>query len=262
VSRGSAIDRGVSHIVSPVPERAAADPLHLRPAAALAERVLLPGDPHRALTVAQALLTKPRMFNHHRGLWGYTGTGPDGAPVTVQATGMGGPSAAIVVSELITLGARRLVRIGTCGALEPELHLGRLVTAVEALAADGTSVALGATGRVYADPALSHHLQETEADRGVVAASSDLFYDVPAGLERSWRRQGAAVVEMEAATLFRLAARRGARAACVLAVSDLLDGRAGRERIDSELLEEMGVRLGRAGLDALLADAGGPAEGP
>ena len=57
------------------------------------------------------------MFNHHRGLWGYTGTAPDGEPVTIQATGMGGPSAAIVLSELISLGARRAIRVGTCGAL-------------------------------------------------------------------------------------------------------------------------------------------------
>ena len=81
-------------------------PIHLRPAAALAERVLLPGDPHRALAVAQLLLDQPRMFNHARGLWGYTGTAADGLPLSVQSTGMGGPSAAIVVEELIELGAR------------------------------------------------------------------------------------------------------------------------------------------------------------
>ena len=88
-------------------------PLHLRPSAELAERVLLPGDPHRALAVAQALLDGPKMFNHARGLWGYTGVADDGEPLTVQSTGMGGPSAAIVCEELIALGARRLVRIGT-----------------------------------------------------------------------------------------------------------------------------------------------------
>ena len=75
-------------------------PNHLRPGAELAERVLLPGDPGRALAVAQALLDQPpRMFNHARGLWGYTGTAPDGEPLTVQATGMGGPSAAIVCAS-------------------------------------------------------------------------------------------------------------------------------------------------------------------
>src|SRR5215207_3796183 len=120
--------------------------IHLRPATDLAERVLLPGDPHRALAVAQALLDGPKMFNHARGLWGYTGVASDGEPLTVQATGIGGPSAAIVVEELIALGATRLVRIGTCGALGPELELGTLLAAASVLPADGTSAALGAEG--------------------------------------------------------------------------------------------------------------------
>ena len=78
---------------------AGAAPIHLRPTAPLAERVLLPGDPGRALALAQSLLCEPRMFNHHRGLWGYTGAAPDGEPLTIQATGMGGPSAAIVLTS-------------------------------------------------------------------------------------------------------------------------------------------------------------------
>src|SRR5579871_2740831 len=96
-------------------------PIHIHPTAELAPRVLLPGDPGRALLLAQTLLSEPRMFNHNRGLWGYTGTAPDGEPLTIQSTGMGGPSAAIVVSELADLGARELVRVGTCGALSAEL---------------------------------------------------------------------------------------------------------------------------------------------
>ncbi len=90
--------------------------IHMNPAAELAERVLLPGDPHRALAMAQSLLEAPVMFNHNRGLWGYTGVAPDGDLLTVQATGMGGPSAAVVVEELLDLGAATLVRVGTCGA--------------------------------------------------------------------------------------------------------------------------------------------------
>src|SRR3954447_3881507 len=108
-------------------------PIHLHPTAPLAPRVLLPGDPGRALLLAQALLREPRMFNHHRGLWGYTGTAPDGEPLTVQATGMGGPSTAIVVSELIDLGAERLVRVGTCGALDSSLALRGPLHATDAV---------------------------------------------------------------------------------------------------------------------------------
>ena len=129
--------------------------MHLRPSAELAERVLLPGDPHRALFVAQALLERPIMFNHRRGLWGYTGLAADGEPVTIQSTGMGGASAALVTEELIALGAKRLVRIGTCGALDGGSSMGELLAVERALSADGASSALGARRRVTADPGLT-----------------------------------------------------------------------------------------------------------
>src|SRR5437588_3108345 len=97
--------------------------IHLHPTAPLARRVLLPGDPGRALLLAQSLLDAPKMFNHNRGLWGYSGTAADGAPLTIQSTGMGGPSAAIVISELADLGATTMLRTGTCGALQSDLEL-------------------------------------------------------------------------------------------------------------------------------------------
>jgi DeoD family purine-nucleoside phosphorylase len=241
----------VSHIVRAISDRAA-QPIHLNPSAELAERVLLPGDPHRALAVAQALTEDTRMFNTRRGLWGYTGRAPDGELVTVQATGMGGPSAAIVASELIDLGARTLVRIGTCGALDAGLGLGDFIVAREAIAADGASRAMGAGGRVAADAGVSDALAAAaHGPREGVVVSTDLFYDPRAGVEDSWRRDGALAVEMEAATLFAVASHRGVRAGCLLAVSDLLAG--GRERIGDEALEEAGLELGRAGLRALAA---------
>ena len=95
---------------------------------------VLPGDPGRALRLAQQLLDAPKMLNHHRGLWGYTGIAADGAPLTIQSTGLGGPSTAIVVEELIALGARRLVRAGTCTALV-DAELGSLVIAESVLPA-------------------------------------------------------------------------------------------------------------------------------
>jgi DeoD family purine-nucleoside phosphorylase len=228
-----------------------AAPIHLKPAADLAERVLLPGDPHRALAVAQALLDQPKMFNHHRGLWGYTGRAGDGELLTVQATGMGGPSAAIVVEELIALGARTFIRIGTCGALDPALQLGELVTAERSLAEDGTSAALGARGEVAPDPMLTEALVAAGGGRAATAVSTDLFYDVREGLEDEWRRRGAAVVEMESAALFQLAAVRGVAAGCLLGVSDTLGGE--RRRIDSERLAQLGVRLGEVAFGAAAA---------
>lgn len=218
-------------------------PIHLHPTAELAERVLLPGDPGRALMLASTLLEEPRMFNHHRGLWGYTGTAPDGSPLTIQSTGMGGPSAAIVITELADLGARRLVRVGTCGALDPQLSLGDIVAVTEALAADGTSRALGGAARLAPDPVLTGAL--TSADGLVPAriASTDLFYAEPPALE------GAQALDMETTTLFALAAARGLGAASVLIVSDVINP--ARTRIEPEALRDAERRAGRAAVDAL-----------
>ena len=221
-------------------------PVHLRPCADLAERVLLPGDPHRALAVAQHLLDTPKMFNHARGLWGYTGVAADGEPLTVQATGMGGPSAAIVVEELIALGARRLVRIGTCGALVEDLAIGELLAAERVLASDGASVALGANGALAPDPGLHGRLVEAGARAGTIV-SSDLFYDPRDGQADGWVERGALAVEMEAATLLRVAALRGVEAACVVGVSDVPPG----ERGSAEQLEALGLRLGEVGYAAV-----------
>src|SRR4051812_13562348 len=125
---------------------------HLHPTAELAERALLPDDPGQALALTLVLYEEtPRMFNHHRGLWGYTGVALDGAPLTVQSTGIGGPSAAIVVGELHGLGLRRGVRIGRAWALDGALRAGELVAATAVLAHDGTSRALGAGERIQPD---------------------------------------------------------------------------------------------------------------
>jgi uridine phosphorylase len=223
-------------------------PIHLRPTAPLAERVLLPGDPGRALLLAQELLSEPRMFNHDRGLWGYTGTADDGAPLTIQSTGMGGPSAAIVVEELASLGARRVVRVGTCGALDGGLGFGDLVVAREAIAHDGTSRALGAGERVGADPELTAAL-ELAAGAGASAGpvlTTDVFY-----AERAAARPApdALAVEMEAATILRLAELLGLRAGCVLAVTDLRAG--DHERVETARLDELGRRVGLVGAQAL-----------
>jgi uridine phosphorylase len=214
--------------------------IHLQPTAPLAERVLLPGDPGRALLLAQTLLEAPKMFNHHRGLWGYTGVAADGEPVTIQSTGMGGPSAAIVISELRELGARRLIRVGTCGALDERLALGELIYAAEAIAADGASRGLGAGERVRATLG-------AEAPAATVV-STDLFFD-DRGLEPQWIAAGAQAVEMETATLYALAVKHEFEAAALLIVSDLVSP--ARVRIEPEALREAEERMGVAALRAL-----------
>jgi DeoD family purine-nucleoside phosphorylase len=240
----------------PSPADAPAHPqaLHLRPTAELSERVLLPGDPGRALALAQTLISKPRMFNHHRGLWGYTGTAlTDGEPLTIQSTGMGGPSAAIVLTELIALGARRAIRVGTCGALRPDIALGELVIARESICADGTSRALGAEERVPADPLLTRALVDTApaAQAGPVV-SVDLFYDDTDTRDRG-HPPDVLAIEMEAATLFAVGARAGISVACVLAVSDTFSIDGERIRIDDHALLTAAESMGATAVAALSA---------
>jgi DeoD family purine-nucleoside phosphorylase len=219
--------------------------VHLRPHAPVSERVLVPGDPGRALRLAQAMLDTPKMLNHNRGLWGYTGAAADGEPLTIQSTGMGGPSAAIVVEELVELGARRIVRVGTCGALAEDLRVGELLAPDRILARDGTSRALGAGDDVSPDPALHAALRERTARTGAVV-TTDLFYDRRAEVEAGWREAGAVAVEMEAATVIAAAARLGAAAACVLLVSNVVRG----AFLDTDALHAAELELGRAGAAA------------
>lgn len=232
-------------------EATPATPIHLRPTAPLAERVLLPGDPGRALALAQALLEAPLMFNHNRGLWGYTGAAPDGRPLTIQATGMGGPSAAIVLAELIALGARRAIRVGTCGALAPGLALGELLIAREAICADGTSRALGAGDRVAGDRLLTASLERhAPGARAGRIVSMDLFYDTgqTAG---QWGAAGALAMEMEAAALFAVGGDADVSVACVLTVTDTFDGDGKRERIDDDSLIARAEAMGAVAIAAL-----------
>jgi uridine phosphorylase len=234
-------------------------PLHLRPSTAYAEDALLPGDPGRALALAQQLLTEPRMSNHARGLWGYTGETPAGHPLSIQSTGMGGPSAAIVLQELAGLGVRRAIRVGTCGALNADLGHGELIVAGEALAEDGASRALGAGEAVEPDPELTGRLAGAlpGAPAPVRIVTTDLFYDsegeddAPPGKRvAAWLRRGAMAVEMEAATIFTLGGRLGVATGCVLAVSDTFeDGE--RRRIDDERLAEAAARMGSVAVAAL-----------
>ena len=222
-----------------------AAPIHLHPTAELAPRVLLPGDPGRALLLAQRLLEKPLMFNHHRGLWGYTGRAADGEPLTIQSTGMGGPSAAIVVAELADLGARDVVRVGTCGALDPALRIGELVAVERARSADGTSAALGARDPAP-DPGLAALLA---ADHRGAVVTTDLFYDPDPVRQEGWAAEGALAVEMECAAVFAVAEARGLRAAALLLVSDLVLPE--RRRIGADELRAGEERLGTAAAAAL-----------
>jgi uridine phosphorylase len=221
----------------------AVSPVHLRPVAELADRVLLPGDPGRALALAQVVLGDDRrMFNHHHGLWGYTGTAADGAPLTIQSTGIGGPSAAAVLEELAALGVTSAMRVGTATALDAGLALGDLVAATEVVAADGTSRALGAPERSPLDAALAAALVAAGA-RGGPVVSHDVFHGPAATAP-----EGALARDLETAALAAVAARHGVRLGAVLAVA--IDSAGGR--LDDDALDHAGEVVGRAGAAALV----------
>lgn len=231
--------------------------IHIHPTTELAPRVLLPGDPGRALALAQHLLEKPLMFNHNRGLWGYTGAAADGEPLTIQSTGMGGPSAAIVVEELCDLGMHTCIRVGTCGALQPDLEHGDLVLAESVLAQDGASRALGAGEVVTPHEALLTALGDASgpaARRGRIV-TADLFYDPDPARVAAWSDAGALAIEMEAAAVLQVALRRGIAGAVLLAVTDTFDARGIRSRISAEDLVRVGERLGDISATALGAVA-------
>jgi DeoD family purine-nucleoside phosphorylase len=202
--------------------------------------VLLPGDPKRSTIIAEHFdggLARARLVNDNRGLLGYTGT-VGGRPISVQTTGMGPPSIAIVTEELLRLGARQLVRVGTTGALQAELHLGDLIIATSSTPTDGTTATFMG-GKPYApaaDFALTHALVHAAERLGVPfrvgpIATIDVFshYHPDPNFVRPWRDAGALAVEMEASALFYLAASRGVQAACLGVVVDIDTGEANQE---------------------------------
>ena len=217
-------------------------PIHIRAEPGdYADACLLPGDPLRAQYIAESFLEGAEERNRERGMLGYTGT-YRGHPVSVQATGMGCPSAAIVVEELIQLGVKRLLRVGTCGGLQPDLELGDVIVAVSAVPADGTArhYVGGEPHAPTADwelvPGAVHAAKELGRSVRVGAvASSDTFYDPDPGRHRRWSERGILAVEMEAAVLFTVAALRGAKAGCLLTVSDIVVGETFSRITDADL---------------------------
>ena len=204
-------------------------PIHVRAETGdYADACLLPGDPLRARYIAETYLEDAAQVNGERGLLGYTGS-YEGKRVSVQSTGMGCPSATIVAEELIQLGVRRLLRVGTCGGLQPTMSFGDIVVAISAVPADST-----ATHMVGNEPhcptaswELVHgavHVAKELGQRVSVGpvASTDLFYNPDGGQARRWSERGVLGIEMEAAALFTLGALRGVQAGCILTVSDMV----------------------------------------
>jgi DeoD family purine-nucleoside phosphorylase len=234
-------------------------PVHVRAEPGeLAQSVLLPGDPRRAKYIAENFFEDAKLVTEERGMLGYTGT-YKGEPVSVQTTGMGCPSAAIVTEELVQLGARNLLRVGTCGGYSRDLRLGDLIVATAATPQDGTISSL-TRGVPYAPAAhfdvvhAAHHAAQRAGTRTFTGpiVSSDLFYDPEEDPASLWGDLGVLAVEMEAAAIFTIAAMRGVRAGCLLTVSDTI-GTEGIERIEDSALRGAVDNMMGLALDTLNA---------
>jgi 5'-methylthioadenosine phosphorylase/purine-nucleoside phosphorylase len=226
-------------------------PIHLRAEPGdYAPAVLCPGDPRRATYIAETFLDPgARCVNEERGMLGYTGTF-EGRPLSVQTTGMGCPSAAIVAEELIQLGATRLVRVGTCGGVQPTIHMADLVIAVAATPEDRTAFTY-TDGEPHAPTA-----SWTLVERAVALAREQgarlhvgpivtiaVFYDPDPSRFRRWRERGHLGVEMEAAVLYTIAAIHQVEALAILTVSDVIEGEDSTRISDEEL---------KQGVDAMM----------
>ena len=204
-------------------------PIHLRAEPGdYAEGCLLPGDPLRAKYIAETFFDDAAEVNHERGMLGYTGTFR-GKRVSVQSSGMGCPSAGIVVEELTQLGVKRILRVGTCGGLQPNMEMGELIVAISATPADRTPTNLigGEPHAPTADWELVHgavhHAKELgKKVRVGPVVSSDVFYNPDSGQYGRWADRGILAVEMEAAMLFTVGALKKIQTGCLLIVSDVV----------------------------------------
>ncbi len=195
----------------------------------IAETVLMPGDPYRAKWAAETFLETPKLVNEVRGMLGFTGT-YKGAPVTIHGSGMGMPSLSIYANELIRdYGAKTLIRIGSCGGMQPYVKLRDIIIAMTASSLSTPSS--GMFKELNFAPCADYGLLSAAVaeargkDVGLHVGgiySSDVFYDERPDLNEQMVRHGILGVEMEAAELYNLAARYGVRALAVLTVSDHL----------------------------------------
>ena len=164
-----------------------------------AETVLMPGDPLRSKFIAETFLENPVLVNNVRGVQGYTGT-YKGKRVSVMASGMGQPAIGIYSYELFAFyDVKNIIRIGSCGSIDPELHVRDIYNEIEkAVAATRKSGAKFKVGNIF---------------------SSDMFYDDAASAMK-WAKMGVLGVEMESAALYCNAARLGKNGLCICTVSD------------------------------------------
>ncbi len=192
----------------------------------IAKAVLLPGDPLRAKFIADNFLEDVKQFNDVRNMFGYTGT-YKGKPVSVMGTGMGIPSIGIYSYELIHFyGVEKLIRVGSCGALQEDFKLGDIIMALSASTDSNYAHQYGLPGTFSAGASygLLKKAAEVADENGYRyqvgnVLSSDCFYkDIPAN--DAWKKMGILGIEMESFALYCNAARAGVEALGIFSVSD------------------------------------------
>jgi len=235
------------------------------PQGAVAETILLPGDPLRAKYIAENFLENPVLYNQVRNMLGYTGT-YKGKRVSVQGTGMGIPSASIYIHELVQFyGCKTLIRVGTAGAITERLKLRDLVIA-QAACTDSSINNLRFSGQNYAPIAsfdLMYRAYQQACSKGVPVhvgnvLSTDTFYHDLPNPYQIWAQFGVLAVEMEAAGLYTLAAKFGVEALCILTISDHLIT---RERTTPQERQETFSQMVEVALETVFAEPVQPAPG-
>lgn len=202
---------------------------HIDPQVPIAETILLPGDPLRAKFIAETYLDDAQQFNSVRNMLGFTGT-YHGTPVSVMGSGMGIPSISLYAWELIhVFGCKKLIRIGTCGAMQEGIDLYDVVIAQAACSNSAFMDQYNLPG-TYA-PIGSYRLIEAVRERaklnGVTThvgniLSSDTFYNADPTFNERWQKMGIMAVEMESAGLYATAAEAGVESLGMFTVSDSL----------------------------------------
>ena len=227
----------------------------------MARDALLPGDPGRALSIAQSVLTEPLMSNHARGLWGYTGGLPDDRQLTIQSTGIGAASGAVVLAELAGLGVGRAVRVGTCTALDPPpgrsaAEPGDVLIAQRVLPLDGVSSALATYGqsgdREPLEPDGDLTAALIECVEGSPATLAGIDPITPASADRipgeSTPAGEAIASDLQVAALMAVGRKIGIDVGCVDLVVESVDG---SELLDDDEIASRSIEIARSVVAAL-----------
>ncbi len=195
----------------------------------IAETVLMPGDPLRAKYIAENFLDNPVCYTEVRGMYGFTGT-YKGKKVSIQGSGMGIPSISIYVNELISqYGVKRIMRIGSCGSLREEVKIRDIILGMSAstnssmndITFRGMTFAPTASFELFSKAVKAAEKLNIPFHAGNIL-STDIFYNDDPDEWKIWSAHNVLGVEMEAAALYTLAAKKGIEALTILTVSDSL----------------------------------------